>query len=159
MRVYTVHEKRAGGPDDTVFVKDGICWPALFVPLLWLLYRRLWLGLVVWLAVGTVLTLLLETSGVSDGAAVIVLLGFQVLVAFEANDWLRRTLARHGRPQVASVAAPNLAAAEIRYFQLRPTLAADTPPPFPGNRPPAPLSRALTDSPALGLFPQPERRP
>jgi hypothetical protein len=131
----------------------------LFIPVLWLIYRRLWLGLVAWLAVGFVLALLLETGGVSDGAALVVLLGFQILVAFEANDWLRWTLARHGRPQVASVAAPNLAAAEIRYFQLRPTLAAAVPPPFPGNRPPAPVSRTLTDSPALGLFPQPERRP
>jgi hypothetical protein len=159
MRVYTVHEGRAGDPDDTVFVKDGFCWPALFVPALWLIYRRLWFGLVVWLGVGLTLAMLLEVGGVSDGAAVAVMLGFHVLVAFEANDWLRRTLARNGRPQTASVAAPDLASAEIRYFQLGSAVATAASPPFPGGgRQPAPLSRTLTDSPALGLFPQPERR-
>ena len=48
MRLYTVLAP-TGRPDDApdplslVFVKEGFCWPALFFPEIWLIFRRLWL--------------------------------------------------------------------------------------------------------------------
>ena len=33
--------------DRLAFVKDGFSWPALFVPLLWLIYHRMWIELIV----------------------------------------------------------------------------------------------------------------
>ena len=70
MAIYTIHAPSAGRrPDDpTAFVaiKDGFCWPALFIPLVWTVYRRLWvvlclaiLGLVI--AVLALLVLLFAT--------------------------------------------------------------------------------------------------
>ncbi len=33
-------------PESFCFVKDGFSWPALFFPLLWILWHRMWLTLV-----------------------------------------------------------------------------------------------------------------
>ena len=48
MRYYSVHapDGEFDSPEDFVFVKDGFSWPALFVPILWILWHRLWLTLV-----------------------------------------------------------------------------------------------------------------
>ena len=50
MRAYTVHAPpdEPAAPERFAFVKDGFSWPALFVPILWILWHRLWLTLV-WL--------------------------------------------------------------------------------------------------------------
>ena len=48
MRFYSVHAP-PGEPDlkDRFrFIKDGFSWPALFVPVFWMLWHRLWLALV-----------------------------------------------------------------------------------------------------------------
>ena len=56
MALYTVFapppEPGETAPDPVrfVFVKDGFCWPALFIPELWLLFRRMWLVFVLYLA-------------------------------------------------------------------------------------------------------------
>jgi hypothetical protein len=158
MRVYTVHEPPSGNLDDMVFVKEGFCWPALFVPVLWLIYRRLWLGLAAWFVAGSVLAWLVWAAGLEDGATAIVMLGFNLLVAFEANNWLRWTLDRKGYREVAVVAGSGQSEAEARYFQAR--LAGRPAGALPASNSPAPpVPRSLTDSPALGLYPHPERRP
>ena len=48
MRYYTVHAPpdEPAAPERFVFVKDGFSWPALFFPVLWILWHRLWLTLV-----------------------------------------------------------------------------------------------------------------
>ena len=162
MRTYTVHEPANANLDDIVFVKEGICWPAFFVPAFWLIYRRLWLGLLAWFVGGTALSLLVQAAGLSEPTGVIVMLGFNLLVALEANNWLRWTLDRKGWREVAVVSAPGLGEAETRYFQARLSGRPSPPPPPVAGRPPPPPSvvpRHLTESPALGLYPKPERRP
>lgn len=160
MRFYTVHEPPGGNLDDMVFVKEGFCWPALFVPVLWLIYRRMWLGLVVWLLAGLALSGLIQFGGLEDTARVAILLGLTLLFAFDANDWLRWNLGRKGFREVAVVAGPGPTEAEARYFQARlGGQAAAVPPSAPSRPVPPPVPRSLTESPALGLYPEPERRP
>jgi len=117
MRIYTVHEKpgRAedGGPD-VVCVKEGFCWPAFFFPLLWLVYRRLWAGLALYVALMLVLVALTARLGEPAGNAV--LFGLGLWVAFEANDWRRRKLARRGYREQSALVAPGNFAAEERYL-------------------------------------------
>ena len=49
MTVYSVYEPPTEAPnlteraDRLAFVKEGFSWPALFVPLLWLIYYRMWI--------------------------------------------------------------------------------------------------------------------
>ena len=37
--------------DALQFVKEGFCWPAFFVPALWLIYCRMWIELVLFVVI------------------------------------------------------------------------------------------------------------
>lgn len=158
MRFYSVHEKAGAGDPETrlAVVKDGFCWPALFVPALWLAYHRLWLGLVLYLLAATLLGLLGEMLGLNGTAQFALSLAFSLLVAAEANDWRRRALERRGWRLVAFLPAADQTEAEWRYLARR-TGMAEPPPPPPF--PPHPSGRrAGGDTPILGLFPEPRRQ-
>ena len=102
MLLYTLHERPvAGGEDrDVVLVKEGFCWPAFALPPLWGLYRRLWLGVLVYLALALVLAGAVELAAVDRISETALALGLAILVGAEANDWRRRSLARRGyRPR------------------------------------------------------------
>lgn len=128
MRLYTVHLPvhllpAAGTPDaDTaegaVLVKEGFCWPALFVPLLWSLWHRMWWEALALAALGV---LLAGVEQLASGAeTVTALVGFAVQLWFglQGNDLRRWTLARRGWPEVAVIAGANRDAAARRYFDL-----------------------------------------
>ena len=61
MAVYSVYEPPKPPADlalraeKLAFVKEGFSWPALLVPALWLIYQRMWIELVVFLAIFIVL--------------------------------------------------------------------------------------------------------
>ena len=76
------------------FVKDGFCWPALFLPLLWALYHGLWLVLFGYIAVIAGIEVLAYT--IDERAGVIAMVLFALLFAFEANFLRRWTLRRKG---------------------------------------------------------------
>ncbi len=114
MRSYTVHHKDGEAADGTgfVFVKEGFCWPALFVPALWLLFHRHWLVLA---------SLLLVSFGLSRITTDEATFGFiifivQILIAFEANDLRRWKLARHGYNLVGIALGHNIDEAEWAFF-------------------------------------------
>jgi len=162
MRIYTVHAPPAGRRDASdpmrfVFIKEGFCWPALFVPVLWLLFRRLWLVLVLFLAASAVLGWL--SDRVDDPAAGVVFFGALFLFALEANGLRRWTLERRSWRFVGVAEGRSLREAELRFFPAyiaaggRLPEPAVVPPPPP---PPAPPTAAAPEpAPVVGLFPAP----
>ncbi|MDR3498170.1 MAG: DUF2628 domain-containing protein [Parvibaculum sp.] len=119
MRIYTVHQ-RAGAPADgegLVFVKEGFAWPALFVPLLWLLFARLWLAALAFAIVALALAAAAETLGLGPNAAIVLSLALQFLLACEANDIRRWTLARRGYAEIAIASGRTLVEAERDFFR------------------------------------------
>lgn len=123
MHTYTVHcpRRAAGDPDlemdQTVLVKEGFCWPALFVPLLWLVYHRLWFAAVSYLVVVAVVFGLTDLAEVNDAVAAALSIALQVVVAAEAGDIRRWTLRRRSYEFVGLAYGPSLFAAEIAYFE------------------------------------------
>jgi hypothetical protein len=118
MRIYTVHE-RAGAPVDgegLVFVKEGFSWPAFLFPLLWLLFQRLWLVLVLYLGVAFAVASAAEAVGLAPAAALAVSLSVQFLLGCEANDLRRWTLARRGSREIAVACGRTLAEAERDFL-------------------------------------------
>jgi hypothetical protein len=144
MAIYTVlapparDGEAAPDPLKTVFVKDGFSWPALFFAAPWMIYRRMWLTLVVYVAVMAALGYVMQRAGGDFGASVVLLV--HLLFALEANNLRRWTLERRGFRLVAVAEGRNIEEAEIRYFSSRE--ASDTPPPVPPipAPPPAPTS-------------------
>ncbi len=163
MPVYTVHEpppRSASALADTeryVFVRDGFHWWAFLLTPLWMLRHRLWLVLVIYLAVTAVLDGLLR--GLGGSVFLIMLTGvlISLLIGFEASTLRRFTLDRRHWRNVGVVSGDRLEDAEQRFFaawvsdaSARGRVAPPTPPYAP------PPSSAGPDAPAVvGLFPEP----
>ena len=110
MTIYTVlappAEPGSDGtdPDGFVFVKEGFCWPALYLTAPWLLWQRMWLAFVVYIAATLGIFSLVERVDIPVAWLIHVLFGF--LVALEANNLRRWTLERRGYRFWASYPAP-----------------------------------------------------
>jgi Protein of unknown function (DUF2628) len=173
MPVYTVHAPVAGGTDARsatdrfVFVRDGFSFWALLLGPFWLVWHRLWLALIGYVAimVGVVAGLSLLHAGAGTRFTVMLLIA--LLMGFEAASLRRWTLTRRKWRQLDIVVADDEETAERRFFDRwtanQRSLGNDqsavdrgAPPPtrnVPGqafSRPPP-----LPDSDIIGLFPQP----
>lgn len=159
MRYYSVHAPE-DGPDSLeqfLFVKDGFSWPALFVPILWILWHRLWLTLVWYVVFVLVVAWAVRLLG-NDAATGIAVLG-ALLFALEANNMRRHSLETRDWDEVGSSFGKDITEAEARFF-------AGSSVREPAIDKNAVIARAayapehrlpVTDEPILGLFPEPER--
>ena len=163
MAIYTVLAPRADGaaasdPMSVIFVKEGFCWPALFVAVPWLVFRRMWLVLVGYIVVAIVVSAVSAATGRLSTGVAIVLLHF--LFALEANQLRRWTLERRGYGSTGVVEARGLEEAEIRYFSTTNLAVNDTAvPPAPPAPPARPVLGMIQPSAeagdVVGLFPAP----
>ena len=71
MAIYVVMEPRRGAEADEVYIRDGFHWLGFLLPLVWLLWNRLWIETVLLLAVMLGLGVLGETSGSAEHMAVL----------------------------------------------------------------------------------------
>ena len=153
MPVYTVFAPPQGSgaaePDPLrfVFVKDGFCWPALFIPELWLLFRRMWLVLVVYVALSVVVSII----GARIGGPLpwVTLALMHLLLALEGNTLRRWKLSTKGY-QFVGVAEGRLEVAEVRFFSA-------WQPPAPAEPPAAAAPPSPPASPAEDTRPLPPR--
>jgi hypothetical protein len=160
----------AADPAALVFVKDGFSWPALFIPPFWLIFRRLWLTLLIWVAAVVVLSILAGLAGSDASTAVLILFGFWF--ALEANGFRRWTLERWGYVLAGVVEGRTLEEAERRWFaettvEVIAPVTMSSPPPATGAPPPSPWVSPPPPSPPppprsepgiVGLFPAPGLR-
>ncbi len=169
MTTYTVHHPARAASEilkrseEAEFVKDGFCWPALFIPFLWLIYRRLWLVLLAYLAFVVIVGLIGEAMSFSDYLVTLLGTSANIFLAFEANNLRRWTLRRHGDLDVGVVIAKPLIEAERRFFQslIDRHEPLDDPQPVPEGpgRKPIRMAGALEDPDEMvGLFPAPGAR-
>lgn len=155
MPVFTVHQpagltgRGERAADQVVFVKDGFGWPALFVPVLWLVYHGMWLILIGYVLIATGL----EAAGwmLGNGSLVPFVLGaaFTLFFAFEANELRRWHLSRKGYQLVGVTVARNRTECERRFFET--WLERGAPPPPPPR--PAPVRPAAAPG-VIGVFPE-----
>ena len=121
---YTVHEpeKTPDNPlahaDELVFIKDGFAWWAALAPLLWLIYHRLWLPLVGFVAVFAAFSLLGGLLGVSgEPGGNLLAIGLSIGFGFIANDLRRFMLERDGYRLVSVVAGFSPEECERRFYK------------------------------------------
>jgi hypothetical protein len=123
MRIYTVHHRQeasgslTGLGEDAILVKDGFSWPAFFVPLLWLIYKRMWIVLAFYLAATAGLTALAQFALATENAVFAGNLAINLILGLEGNNLYRWTLARRRYRERAVVVGRNLVTAEQRYFE------------------------------------------
>jgi uncharacterized protein DUF2628 len=123
MRIYTVFEpplkRRAArrGPERFVFVRDGFYWSAFLFSGLWMLLHRLWLVLIAYVVLALAFGFAAERLQLSPGAGAVVGLLFVFLIGLEAGTLRRWTLRRNRWRELGTVVAPDLEAAERRFFE------------------------------------------
>jgi hypothetical protein len=121
MPVYTVHAPVNHGADlaatdKFTFVRDGFhFWAALLSPV-WLVWHRLWLALLGWIAVTVAVDLGLMALGAGRGAIFAADVLIAILMGFEAATLQRWTLSRRNWRQLDIVVADNAESAERRFF-------------------------------------------
>lgn len=143
--------------DAVRMVKEGIAWWALLFPALWLLYHRLWLALIGYLVLVTIVELTLASLGYWQ-IATLCAFAFNILLAVEANNLRRWTLERKGYLMTGTVSGHDLEECELKYFSGWSSDWTDAAPPAP----PKPESTVKSGSPlrdedVIGLFPEPGR--
>ena len=121
MPVYTVHAPTASdvgirATDRFAFVRDGFhVWAALLGPV-WLAWHRLWLALIGWIVLMTVIDVGMVRLGISGAAVFLVDVLLALLLGFEAASLQRWTLSRRNWRQLDIVVADDEEAAERRFF-------------------------------------------
>lgn len=122
MRVYTVHES-ANPPADRLdraeglrFVRDGFTWSAALFGGLWLLWRGFWLALILYILVVVAFAFGGKALGIGDEAALLVLIGLNLLLGFEADTIERWSLKRRGWQMIGSVSGRDIGECERRFF-------------------------------------------
>ncbi len=160
MPSYTVHApppkagKTASDPQRFVFVRDGFYFWAFLLAPLWLLFRRLWLVLLGFIVVNTMVAVILYLLGSSSGFKFLASLLIALLLGLEAATLWRWTLTRRRWQTLGFVIADDEENAERRFFGEW------------ASRAPAPSAPELeyatpvrrgppTGSDVIGLFPEP----
>jgi hypothetical protein len=164
--VYTVYEPPGGDEADVAtraekiaFIKEGFSWPAFFVPVLWLIFQRMWLELIAFLVVIGGVSWAFGTEDPGKELAGWVVLGLTVLFAFEANDLRGWALRRRGYQFAGVASGRDCYAAERSFFEVWLPQQRRAMPPVPpaqkslasrGAKPP----RGGDGDEVIGLFPQ-----
>jgi hypothetical protein len=163
--VYSVYEPASNDDEAAVradriaFVKDGFAWLALIVPALWLLYHRMWIEFVIFMAL--IFGLQWAFGADRQGAEIAgwLSLAITILFAFEANDLRGAMLERRGY-RFAGVATGCRQEAERSFFtrwlreQDRPNrVVPPAPKAKPGAKPAGPSRGGVGDD-VIGLFPR-----
>jgi hypothetical protein len=166
MAVYTVYVPDFGGGirsetdsyaalPDAIFVREGFSRGAFFLGPFWLAWHRLWIDLIVWLALFTLLAFE-APSYLSTGSIVLIGLLLEYLLGLEANSLRRSELANRGFRFSDVAAGRRPVDAERAYY--RRALAAIPPPAAPPKITDAPNSTYArpASNDVIGLFPGPE---
>lgn len=125
MRFYSVYQSpEARGDRDLIFIKDGFCWPALVLPLVWPLWRGLWLVAAVVFAILVVVSAAVESGWLAPLTGGVIEIAVALVMGFEGNNLRRWTKSGRGWREVGMVSGRRLAEAEqafFRTFEVTPT--------------------------------------
>lgn len=166
MACWTVLEPPDAAPgsfeaaDRSVFVKDGWSWGAFLAAPVWLLWRRMWVVFLAWLALMVLLSVVTKLLGGFDAIGTAVSIGSGLWLAVEGNALRRWTLMRRGWRLSGLAMGCDVGDAEESFFTRRdhpPRRIAPETPEMMG-KPLASVSSRQGENPeskVLGVFPEP----
>ena len=121
MTTYTVHLPPQGGASGELerarFVPERSSLLALVVPIVWLLWHRLWYALAVYLLIGGIASVLASWTQSPPIGLLATLPGLYLFL--EGRQLLRGRLERQGWRFAGVVEADNAEEADLRYFSDR----------------------------------------
>ena len=142
MASYSVLIKEA--PTSMTLVREGFCLPALLFGPFWFVWRRAWLGAILWCGGVALIVSLGVALGVASGLYLGAAFVFMGLMALEASGFRQRALMRRRFQLADIVEAGDRNEAEIRFVARQ------------ASAPARPAEFRLRPSPrngeAIGLF-------
>jgi hypothetical protein len=165
MAIYTVHlPPEATTPEQVaekaVFVKEGFAFPGFVFTGFWLLYNRIWLKALLYIAVFAAVLAAFWFFNLPRLALGPLQLLMALLVGLEGHEWLRRKYTNLGWTHAGTVSGPSLPECELRFFErwAAENGGASTPrtvptTPDPASPAPLPQSSSAPASSVLGVFP------
>ena len=143
MPAYAVFEppmrRRSAGEhaDRFIFFRERFSLAAFLFGPLWMIWRRLWLVLVIYLVATSLIELGLRSLGIPSAARTAVYLLLQLLIAIEATNLRRWTLVRRGWRDRGIVFGDDLELAEQRFFAANAAASSTAPPIEPESMQPS----------------------
>ena len=128
MKIYTVHEMgdglgqadKHGGTmeraDELLFIRDGFAILAVISPVVWFIWHKLWIPLVVYIVVLLVLMGAGQLAGFGETQMGILSTLVNLAVGLEANNIRRWIVERRGMRTIGVVSGENLEECEYRFF-------------------------------------------
>jgi hypothetical protein len=164
MPTYTVHApplqpgEMESNPERFLFVRDGFYFWAFLLAPLWLLAKRLWLVLLVYVVITGLIGAGFYWMGAPSMLKFFGSLLVALLIGFEAGTLWRWTLERRGWRTLGFAVGDDQEVAERRFFAEWTRRAPSAPPPSLAPRYTTPVRRGPpSGSDVIGLFPEPER--
>ena len=114
MAMYTVHLPPDGDISRARFIRESVNIIALIIPMLWLIWNRLWLELMAYITFLAAIAVFAMNGGEKLAPILSALPGLYLFI--EGNQFIRARLERAGWMQDAVVDATNVAEAEIIYY-------------------------------------------
>jgi hypothetical protein len=153
MAIYRIHVPNGLDPlaaaDETRFVREGFAFWALALGPFWLLAKRQWLALGVWILAAAMVAIAISAGLLAESATSALYWLSALYLGFEGHNIISAALERSGAPLVDIAAGPDLQTAERIFFSRWPG-AAEAP-----KTPTAPRAAAPAASHAIiGLFPE-----
>ena len=148
MAAYVVMERAEGGRESAVLVRDGFSLIGFLLPLVWLLWHRLWIEAALAIGAAFLLAAAEGAGAIFAVAAPLLSILLSIYVGLEGSALRIAALRRR-----AVVEAESVGDAEIRYFAALRTV--DGPAVMPMAPPPR---RPAQPGPALGLLAYPGTR-
>jgi hypothetical protein len=142
--------------DRFIFLHERFGLGAFLLGSLWMIWQRLWVVLIVYLAGLGLIGYGLRLLGIGWIVVAFVFLLVHLLIGLEATSLVRWTRVRHGWRECGVVIADDLDMAERRFFDNRAALRAAAKPASvlaPGQLPAAHVGPSHPD--VIGLFPEP----
>lgn len=123
--IYTVYERFGELPeqDRSALVREGFCFWAFVFHIFWLLYKKQWMGVLLFAPIYVALTYATGRLGLPE-ATLGVQLMLQVWLGVAAHDLERMQLERLGYHLMDVVIAPDPTLAELRYLEHKHAAAA-----------------------------------
>ena len=122
MKIFTVHEASGAGAaalaraDGLVFVRDGFSIFAVISPVLWFIWHKLWIALLVYITGVGVLMGFAELAGLGETQFGILSALINLGIGLEANNIRRWFLEREGAAMIGVVSGHDLEECEYRFF-------------------------------------------
>jgi hypothetical protein len=150
------HLRASEHADRIIFLRERFSLGAFLFGPLWMIWKRQWIVLIIYLVVVGFIEYGLQVVGMGWLVLAFVFGLIQLLIGLEATTLLRWTRVRHGWRDCGVVIADDLEMAERRFFENRTALRPATGP-IPMSTP-AQLSAAQVEPSSpdiIGLFPEP----